>query len=105
MLGDRSGGYNEGLRSKERWERDIFRKIVKRVAYEVRVQDLFDELQAINGANERQQMAARELLPVSKALSRNKYPLRAGESKKRRKNNNAHPPQLKHPRAPDMSLR
>ena len=57
-----------------------------------------------NGANEWQQIAARELLPVYEALSRNKNPLRAGENKKQRKNN-ARPPQLKQPRAPDMSLR
>jgi hypothetical protein len=49
MSGDRFESDKEGLRSERRGERDIFRKIVKRVACDVRAQNLFDELQAITG--------------------------------------------------------
>ena len=49
MLGDRSESDNEELRGQKERERDIFRKIVKRVAYDIRVQDLFDELRATMG--------------------------------------------------------
>jgi len=49
MLGDRFESDKEELRSERRGELDIFRKIVKRVACGVRVQNLFDELQAIMG--------------------------------------------------------
>ena len=49
MLGDPVESDKERLRNGGRGERDIFRKIVKRVAYDVRVQNLFDELQGITG--------------------------------------------------------
>lgn len=39
----------EKLRDEGRKERDIFRKVVKSVAYGARVQDLFDELQVMAG--------------------------------------------------------
>ena len=49
MSGDRTESDDEELRSKRRGERDIFCKVVKRVACDVRVQNLFDELQEIMG--------------------------------------------------------
>ena len=49
MSGDRSEGDDEKLGSGRRGERDIFCKIVKRVACDIRVQNLFDELQEMMG--------------------------------------------------------
>jgi len=49
MSGNRSGGDDEELGGRGRGERDIFCRIVKRVACDIRVQNLFDELQEMMG--------------------------------------------------------